>query len=159
MWDPFSLTWEPKFQNATPPTNHSQKFSNFSWNIFSMVLTKVLFWIFEFPIFNDFSSFSLTWTLWQQKSSKCYSSLKSLQNILKLLLNFLLNRRHKSTFLDFWNFEFMIFDKTNFSHLPLYPMGQPKTSIIWKPSNRTAKLSEIWASRVSVQCILVTFDS
>ncbi len=36
-------------------------------------------------------------------------------------------------------------------------MGKPKTSIIWKTSDRRAKLIEIWVSGVSVQCILLTF--
>ncbi len=43
------------------------------------------------------------------KTSKRYSSLKSLLNIYKLFLNFLLSGIHKSTVLDFWNVEFMIF--------------------------------------------------
>ncbi len=38
-------------------------------------------------------------------------------------------------------------------------MEKPKTSIIWKTSDRRAKWSEIWASGVSLQCIQVTFDS
>ncbi len=45
----FSLTWdlvELKFQNATPPTKCSSKFSNFYRIIFSVVLTKVCFGIF-----------------------------------------------------------------------------------------------------------------
>ena len=39
--------WEPKFQSATPPTNCSWKFSNFSW-FFSMVLTKPLLGFLKF---------------------------------------------------------------------------------------------------------------
>ncbi len=41
--------WKRKYQNATHPTNRSQKFSNFSW-IFSMVLTELLFlfWVSRF---------------------------------------------------------------------------------------------------------------
>ncbi len=53
---------------------------------------------------------------------------------------------------DFWNFEFailMIFF-SKISNSPLYPMEKPKTSIIWKASDRRAKRSEIWDSRVLV---------
>ena len=38
-------------------------------------------------------------------------------------------------------------------------MGKPKTSIVWKTSDRRAKESEIGASRVSLQYVKVTFDS
>ncbi len=81
--------WEPKLQNATAPSNYFWILSNFSWIFFSVVLTKVVFWIFEI--------------------------------------------------LSFW---FL----TNFWNSPLYPVGNPKTSIIWKTSNHRAKLSEIWTN-------------
>ncbi len=38
-------------------------------------------------------------------------------------------------------------------------MVKPKTSIVWKTSNRRVKQSEIWASGVSVQCRQGTFDT
>ena len=38
-------------------------------------------------------------------------------------------------------------------------MGKPKTSIIWKTSDRRAKRSEVWTSGVSVQCTQGTFDN
>ena len=38
-------------------------------------------------------------------------------------------------------------------------MGKPKTSIIWKTSDRRAKRSGIWASGVSIQCTQGTFDA
>ncbi len=38
-------------------------------------------------------------------------------------------------------------------------MGKPKTSIIWKTSDRRAKRSEIWAPGVGIQCIQGPFDS
>ncbi len=38
-------------------------------------------------------------------------------------------------------------------------MGKPKTSIIWKMSDRRAKRIEIWPSGVSVQCTQGTFDT
>ncbi len=101
----FSLTWDPmgaKIQNATPPSNHFWICSTFSWIFFSVVLTKVLFWLFEIL-----------------------------------------------------NFRFL----TNFWISPFYPLGKPKTSIIWKTSDRGAKRSEIWASGVSIQCIQGPFDS
>ncbi len=60
----------------------------------------------------------------------------------------------------FWIFEILIFRfLTNFLISPLYSMGKPKTSTIWKPSDRSAKRGEIWASGVRVQCIQGTFDT
>ncbi len=64
---------------------------------------------FEFLIFHNFFLFSLTWDpmgakTWKKKGY----SLKSLLNTFKCFLNFLLSSPHKSTVLDFWNFEFMI---------------------------------------------------
>ncbi len=72
----------------------------------------------------------------------------------------------------FWLFEnFVIFLRflalldyvsrylTNFCVSPLYPMGKPKTSIIWKTSDRRAKRVEIWASGASIQCTQGTFDT
>ncbi len=38
-------------------------------------------------------------------------------------------------------------------------MGKPKTSIIWKMSDRRVKQSEIWVSGVSIQCTQCTFDT
>ena len=75
------------------------------------------------------------------QTSKCYSALKSL---LKLFMNFLLSGPHKST-VNFWMFAILSFRfLTNFWISPLYPMGTPQTSIIWKTSDRRAKRSEIW---------------
>ncbi len=62
----------------------------------------------RFPRFPSFFSFSLTWYPTGAKPSKRYSSPKSLLNFFKLLLNFLLIGSHKSTILNFLNFEFMI---------------------------------------------------
>ncbi len=46
------------------------------------------------------------------KTSKRYSSFKPLLNPFKLFLNFLFSfGAHKSTGLNFWNFEFPIFNK------------------------------------------------
>ncbi len=44
----FSLTWAQEsqtFQNFTPPTNRSRKFSNFSWILVSNILTKSLLYL------------------------------------------------------------------------------------------------------------------
>ncbi len=38
-------------------------------------------------------------------------------------------------------------------------MGKPKTSIIWKTSDRIVNRSEIWAFRVSIQGTQGTFDT
>ena len=64
------------------------------------------------------------------KTSKRYSSIKSLLIPFKLFLNFLLNGPQKSTVLDFWNVGFLIF--TNFGISPLYPMEKPKTQLSGK---------------------------
>ena len=74
---------------------------------------------------------------------------------MKLLLNFLLNRHHKNTVLDFRNFEFLFFNK--FLNFTIVPYGGTKTSIIWKTSDHRVKRTETWASGISVQCIQVTF--
>ncbi len=58
----------------------------------------------------------------------------------------------------FWSFEILSFwFLTNFWISPLYPMGKPKTSIIWKTSDRRLKQSEIWASGwvISVHRVLL----
>ncbi len=52
----------------------------------------------------------LTWDPMEAKTSKRYSFLKSLFNLFKLFLNFLLSGSDKSIVLDFWNFEFLNFD-------------------------------------------------
>ena len=84
-----------------------------------MVLTNIRFWIFEilsFWFFTIFFSFSLTWDPMGANTSKRYSSLKSLLNPFKLDLKFLLCGPHKTTVLDFWNFEVLIFqDFVSFS--------------------------------------------
>ncbi len=45
------------------------------------------------------------------KTSKRYSSLKSLLNLFNLFLNFFLSCPDKGTVLDFLNFEFLIFQE------------------------------------------------
>ena len=76
-------------------------------------------------------SFSLTWEPMLSmgvlsmgaKASKLYSSLKSLLNPFKFFLNFLLSCPHKSSVLDFWNFEFLIFHNFFLLSLTWDPMG------------------------------------
>ncbi len=67
------------------------------------------FWKTFFLFFYEYFSFSLTWDPMWVKTLKRYSSLKSLLNPFKLFLKFLLSGLYKSTVLDFWNFEFLIF--------------------------------------------------
>ncbi len=78
-----------------------------------------------------FFNFSLTYPI-RANISKRYSSLKSLLNLFKLFLNFLLMVLTKVRFLDFWNFEFLIFSRFFYiyilSSLTWEPMGA-KTSI------------------------------
>ena len=155
-WDPMGAkTW-----NATPPSNHFWIRPNGFWNFFSVVLTKVPLWIFEILIFafsGFFFLFSLTWDPMGAKTSKIYSSLKSLLNPFKLCLNFLLVILTKVLV---WIFKILSFwFLTNFWISHLNSTGKQKTSTIWKTSDRSAKRSEIWASGVSVQCIKGTFDT
>ena len=75
----------------------------------------------------------------------------------QIFSKFFLSGPHKSTVLDFLNFEFPIL--TNFLNSPLYPIGKQKTSIIWKTGDCRAKRSENWASGVSIQCTHGTFDT
>ncbi len=91
------------------------------------------------------------------KTSKQYSSLKSVLNPFKPFLNFHLSGPHKSTVLDFEILRFRFL--TICLNSPLYPMGKPKTSIICKTSDRRAKRSEIRALGVSIQCTQGTFDT
>ncbi len=68
-------------------------------------------------------------------------------NVFKHFLNCPPNGPHKTT-LEIFKFEFLIFNNlfSKISNSRLYPMGKPKTSIIWKTSHRRAKRSEIWHS-------------
>ncbi len=61
----------------------------------------------------------------EAKILKRYSFLKSLLNLFKLFLKFLLSCPHKSIFfLNFWNFEYLIFDK--FLKFTIIPYGETK---------------------------------
>ena len=50
---------EPKLQNDTPPSDDFWIFSTYSW-IFSIVVTKVLFWIFEILMFRFLTIFLIS---------------------------------------------------------------------------------------------------
>ncbi len=66
------------------------------------------------------------------------------------------------TIVPFWIFEISSYwFLTDFLISSLYPQLSQlwETSIIWKKIDCRAKRSEIWASRVSVQCIQEAFDS
>ena len=93
-------------------------FSNFSGRFFVFVLTM------------------LTWDPMGAKTSNRYSSFKSLLNLLKLFLNFLLCCPHKSTALDFWNFEFLSFHDFFFAST-----WDPMVSKTWKRYSSHKSLS------------------
>ncbi len=81
----------------------------------------------------------------------------------KLPLNFLPSGPHKSTGWDFLIFDITIFhdffcENFTFSIVP-YMYRETKNCSYLERSHRRAKLSEIWASSVSIQCIQGTFDS
>ncbi len=59
---------------------------------------------------SEYFSFSVTWDPMGAKTSKRYSSLKSLLNPFKLFPNFLLIGPDKVV-LDFWNLDFLIFQE------------------------------------------------
>ncbi len=131
----FSLTWDP--MGAKP----SKRYSSLKklLNLFKLLLNFLLsgahkstvldFWNFEFRIFHEFFSFLLTWDSMGAKTSKRYSSLKSLLNLFKLFLNFLLSGPRKSTVLDFWNIEFPIFNEFfTFHHCTLSGNQKPQLS-------------------------------
>ena len=100
-----------------------------------------------------FFSFSLTWDPVGAKTWKRYSSLKSRLNDSKLLMNFLLGGPHKRTVLEFWNFEFAIFNNFLTFKFTIVPYGKTKTAIIWNMWDRRAKRGEIWDSRVLVYMV------
>ena len=129
----FPLTWDPMGVKI------SKRYSSLKLllNLFKPCFLKFLlscphkstvldFWNFEFAIFHDFFffSFPLTWDPVGAKSSKSYSSLKSLLNLFKPFLKFLLHGPHKSVVLDVWNFELLIFDI--FLKFSIIPYGEAK---------------------------------
>ena len=141
----FPLTWEPieaKFQNATPPINHSQKFSNFSWIFFS-VLTKLRlrFWKSEKWNVNDF----FVVVNMGPYGSENLKTLLLLQILVKCFQTWNEFCSHWSSQNYVWPFleiEFPIFSDfiLKISNSTSYSKEKPKSSIIWKMSNRGVKL-------------------
>ena len=114
-------------QNFKTLLLHQITFESFFWDFVSVVLTNVLGWIFEtlsFWFFRNRFLFLLTWDPMEAKISKYYSPLKSLLNLFNFFLNFLVSSPHKSTVLDFWTFEFPIFNE--FLNFPIIPYGGSK---------------------------------
>ncbi len=74
---------------------------------FPWAISPEVFWTLEF--FYEYFSISLTWDPTGANISKRYSSFKSLSNLFKPCLNFLLRGPQNGTVLDFWNFELTFF--------------------------------------------------
>ena len=161
----FSVTWNPMGAKASKRYSSLKSLVNpfkLFWIFLSVVLTKLRFEFLKFWVLfcQEFFSFSLTWGPTGAKISKRHSSLKSLLDLFNLFLNFLVSGPHKSTILDFWNFEFPIFNDF-FLNFTIVPYGKPKASIIWKMSDCRAKRSEILLGegRGSIQCTQGSFDT
>ncbi len=58
-----------KNKNGTLPSKHFWIFWNFFWIFFSVVNTKVLFWIVDFLMFNDFFLNSPLYPMWKPNTS------------------------------------------------------------------------------------------
>ncbi len=95
------------FTNIFPPSNHIWIVSNLFWNFFWVVLTKVLFWIFENVEF--LFRFREYGTLWEPKLQNATPSSNHIW-IFSNFFWFFLNGPYNSIVLDFWNFKFLIFN-------------------------------------------------
>ena len=84
---------------------------------------KKIFWIFY-----KYCAFSLTWDPMGAKRSKRYSSLKSLLNLFKLFLNFLLISPHKSTVLIFETVSFWFLTNFEIHHYTQWENKKPQLS-------------------------------
>ena len=105
----FSLTYDAMGSKTSKRYSSLKSLLNFFWIFLSVVLTKVLFldfWNFELLIFHYF--FRVNMGPYGSSLQKATPSLISLLNFSKLFLNFLLSSPHKTTVLDFENFEFTI---------------------------------------------------
>ncbi len=127
----FSLTWDPMGAKTSKRYSSLKSLLN-PFKLFLKFLlsgphksTLLGFWNFEFLIFQEFCSFSLTWDPMGAKTSKPYSSLKSVLNPFKRFLKFLLSGPHKRTVLDVWNFKFRIFNDF-FNFTMIVPYGETK---------------------------------
>ncbi len=130
-----SIQFQPKFMIHTLVTGGSMG----QGQILRDIRPDIFFFFFEFwekqnafSIFHDFFPFSLI----LDPTLKRYSSLKPVfvpvDLFFKLLLNFLVNDPHKSTVLDFWNFDFTIFHDLFFVFVNMGPYGSktPKTLLL-----------------------------
>ncbi len=119
--------------------------------------TVLYFEILSLPFSRFFFSFWLTWDPMGVKTSKPYSSLRSLFKLFKRVMKFLLSCRHKNTVLNCWNLEFTIFH--DFLKFIIIPYEETKNPNHLEKERLGAKRGEIWASGLSVQSIEVTLDS
>ncbi len=84
---------------------------------------------------------------------KSYSSLKSLLNPFKLFMNFLLNGPHKSTVLNFWNFDVLIFQDFSCVFVNMGPYGSQKFKTLLPPQitfesfQNFSEFSSQWSSQ------------
>ena len=97
------------------------------------------------------------------QTSKRYSSLKSLLNLLKLFLNFLPNGYHRRTVLDFWNFEFMIFHISFFVFVSMARCGRKKiktlllAQITFRFFPNFSWISSLWSAQKNCFGIMLKF--
>ncbi len=140
VFSSFLLTCYPmgaKTSNITPPSNHFRSFK-LLLNSFSVVLTRVLasrFEILSWQFVMIFFSLSLTWDPMGAKTSKGYSSLKPLLNLIPNFSWILFSVFPTKVLLwNFWNLDFTIFYdfSSKISKSPPYPMEKPKTQFTVK---------------------------
>ncbi len=126
--------------------------SQWSWQKYCFGFLK--FWVF------DFSGILFVFINMGPYGSQNFKTLLLLQITFESFHPFPEFSSQLSSQVLFWIFEILSFRfLMNFWISTLHPMGKPKTSIIWKTSDRRAKQSEIWASGVSIQCTQGTFDT
>ncbi len=100
----FLLTWDrmaaKHLKNAIPPTNRSQRFSNFSWIFFSMVVIKFLsnFWRFENWNVNDLVFVFVNMGPHGNENSKAPLLQSAVESFGDFVLNFPLGGLHKNYF-------------------------------------------------------------
>ena len=151
VWDSLSVVYHPVSPFTICVTIISEPIkrisSNFSCRL-PWIWPRVEIDIFEkktthFLTFSDFLNFWLTLDPMRAKISKHCSSLRSLLNFFKLLLIFFLKSPHKSTFLDFWNFDNLNFNRIfQLWNLNTGPYGSEnfKTLLLFKSLLNYSKL-------------------
>ena len=152
----FSLTWDPMGVNISKRYSSLKLLlnlynSNLFWNFFSVVHTKGMFWIFEIFSIRFFTIFFFIFVNMGPYGSHNFKTLLLPQitfESFQTFSEFSSQWSSKSTVFWFGKFWVSVFFK-----FTTIPYGKPKTSIIWKTSDRRTKRSEIWGSGVSVQCI------